>query len=196
MLAEREAKMTYIILTALDFGVDQNQNVTTCDGKRLIYNGKEEVGRFVKYGDGPFNGREMKFDPLNNFQFMNFLFGVFMERYTNENQEAQLYTQDGEPYGPQSITYVRTICFKDDNEKYGIMTRYLSMDTNVGVLESESYIHPTLAFAELMLHFTGVIHALGGDAYLREVDEIKLEMEQRANGSYKRSNKPRITPWK
>lgn len=191
-LLEKENKLTYILLLSMNLSVNQDMNVIDNDsGKRLVYNGKTNMGKFVKYGEGPFTRKEIKFDPLNNYQFINFLFSVFIERVVKENAQArEEYKMMGMQDPENRITYIRTMCLKDGQEiqtpKDIVVKKYLELDTDVGKVLSDEFIHPALAYADIIVCMAGHGPTFGGE-YLRRVDELKFELQQTTTTGSRRS---------
>lgn len=166
-LRAKEERINVLVLQCMGFSVDMNtKNVTDQTGKRLIYNGKTDMGKFVKWGEGPFNRREIKFDPVNDYQLSTNLFNAFIEKEIRENKEEGI--EDG-------ITYVRTICLKDGDPINNMPTKYVELDVTVGKIISESYVHPTLAYIEIILGQSSLLSF--NEDLLRRVDDLKNEME-------------------
>lgn len=157
-LANRDA------MICLGYDVNQNNNVTDEFGNRLVF-GKDK--KFVKYGDGPFRRAEIKYDPVNNYQMMQQMFGSFVGKETDDPDNEDSPFKNG----------VRSISLKDDDREVqpdGSTKKYVEVDITTGKLQSERYYNPTLAYLELMKTCYGLMD----NGYLNELDELKHEMEQ------------------
>lgn len=165
-IAEYELKLTQRLMMVAGFSINADNNVVDERGDRLVF-GKDHNKKFLKWGDGPFRYRELKFDPINNYSLMVQLFSSALEQMAKENKESG-----------QGFDYVRTVILKDGEFlECGVQNKYVEVDIVSGKLESERYICPTLGYLELLLCLNGMDTPRDHDM-LRELDVLKHEMEQ------------------
>lgn len=160
-----EHKLSEDARLCLGYGVNTSGNVVNEYGDRLVI-GKDGNKKFIKYGDGPFNRREVKFDPINNYQMMSQMFGSFIQ------QEVEDVEKENDPF-----KYIRSIVIKDDDVTVdGVTKKYVEIDVMSGKIQSEKYYTPTLGYLEIMLDRYGTLPMCAES--LKRLDELKHELEQ------------------
>ena len=170
-MKELETKINVIILQCMDMGVNESNNIIDLNSGIFVkYNGKNNLNKFLKWGDGPFRRREMKFDPINDYQLAVNLYELFIERYIRE-----YIAEEGEE---PLIAKVRVISIKDGNLFNGKPTKYLdfTLPSDVkGTMRTQAYIFPSLAYLEMIINQSGL--GLAVNNMLLELDGLKGELE-------------------
>lgn len=184
-LTTSEERIASLVMMCLGYNVSNTDNIIDESGMRLVF-GKEDNKKFLKWGDGPFRFKEIKFDPVNNYQLIAQLFGQFIKSQQQEENEYEMET--GENMFPQGE--VRTIALMDGQMRDdGKQLKHVEVGYMNGVLESEPYFCPTLGYIELMFGLSGILP--DNQFLLRRVDELKDELEPLPEASNRRSRQPR-----
>ena len=180
-----EERIASLIMMCLGYNVSNTDNIVDESGMRLVF-GKEDNKKFLKWGDGPFRFREIKFDPVNNYQLTAQLFGQFIKSQQQEENEYEMET--GDDITPQGE--VRTIALMDDQMRDdGKQLKHVEVGYINGALESEQYFCPTLGYIELIFGLSGILP--DNQILLRRVDELKDELEPLSETSDRGSRRSR-----
>ena len=171
-LKNLENQILYYLLFATGLSVNKYNNVCDENNNRLTIL-ENNVEKFIKWGDGPFRYREIKFD-LYNFKLINHLFSnIFINNILEDDPNI----------------YIRSIALKDNfittikkKEEVLLNLKYLEIDLLDHKLVSNNYIIPTLPFIELIFSYTynNIIPINGGvntTEILKRLDQLKYELE-------------------
>lgn len=184
-----EERIAKLVMMCLGYSVSSTQNIVDEYGTRLVF-GKEDNKKFLKWGDEPFRYREMKFDPVNQYQLTVQLFGQFIDQLHDPDNMNDYEVDDSRTESLINLGEIRTIVLRD-GQLYddGKQEKYVELGFMNARVESERYFCPTLGYIEIMLSEAGLLNL--NEKLLRRVDELKNELEPEPDGDNKRSSRPR-----
>lgn len=194
-LQNKEEQIAKLVMMCLGYSVSSTLNIVDEYGTRLVF-GKDDDKKFLKWGDGPFRYREIKFDPVNQYKLTVQLFGQFIDQLHDPDNNVNEYElDDPKSSSLMDLGEVRTIVLKDGNMIGECkQEKYVELGYETARVESERYICPTLGYIEIMLSEVGLLE-LNKDL-LRRVDELKDELEPEPETNNKRSSRPRTKAFK
>lgn len=190
-LQQGEERIAKLVMMCLGYSVSSTMNIVDEYGKRLVF-GKEDNKKFLKWGEGPFKYKEMKFDPVNQYQLTVQLFGQFIDQLHDPDNSVSEYEMDDEPKAGSlmDLGEIRTISLRDgDMYDDGKQEKYVELGYLNAKVESERYFCPTLCYIEIMLSEAGLLEL--NNKLLRRVDDLKNELEPEPEVNNKRGSRPR-----
>lgn len=189
-LSKGEERIAELVMMCLGYSVSKTLNIVDEYGTRLVF-GKEDNKKFLKWGDGPFRYKEMKFDPVNQYQLTVQLFGQFIDQLHDPDNSNE-YEMDDPKGSLVELGEIRTIVLKDgDMFDDGKQEKYVELGYLNARVESERYFCPTLGYIEIMLSEAGLLEL--NENLLRRVDELKNELEPEPEVNNKRGRRPRTS---
>lgn len=189
-LSKGEERIAELVMMCLGYSVSKTLNIVDEYGTRLVF-GKEDNKKFLKWGDGPFRYKEMKFDPVNQYQLTVQLFGQFIDQLHDPDNSNE-YEMDDPKGSLIELGEIRTIVLKDgDMFDDGKQEKYVELGYLNARVESERYFCPTLGYIEIMLSEAGLLEL--NENLLRRVDELKNELEPEPEVNNKRGRRPRTS---
>lgn len=169
-LKTSEEQIANLVMMCNGYSVSSTYNVIDEYGTRLTF-GSDDKKKFLKWGDGPFRFKEIKFDPVNNFKLTNQIFGSFIAEFSKEAAEEEPSS------GSIDLASVTAFSLRDGetvDAETGVTEKFVELVVPNGTIESERYLCPTLGFIEVMLYYSGLLDI----TLLKRVDELKNELEQ------------------